>query len=404
MPKITKTFVDSVGDVKGDSLFWDDKIAGFGLRVRPTGRKTFIVQYRNIQGRTRKITVGQYGRLTPNEARKEAVQLLAAVDRGEDPAEMRRAGRQGITVAELADRYMQEHALVKKKASSAAQDRLNLDKYILPAMGSLKADAVTVNDVAQFHHSMQKRPIQGNRALALLSKMFNLAESWGIREAYSNPCRFIEKYKEIKRERFLSEEELARLDKVLANAEKDRSVHFSVITAVRLLLHTGCRKNEILTLKWEYVDLAHAIISLPDSKTGARLIPISSKLKEILLSTPRQAGSPFVCPGTKPGGHFIGLQKCWERLRKMAKLEDVRLHDLRHTFASVGAGSGMGLPIVGALLGHSKPSTTNRYAHLADGPLKEAVERISQQIDTAMKKEVPEKKKNGNVLKFKRKG
>ena len=384
MPKITKRFIDNIGQVDKDTFFWDSELGGFGVRMAPTGRAVFIVQYRNAQGRTRRMKVGLHGRMTPDEARKEAKQYLASVDKGADPSEKRIQTRQGATVAELGERYMVEHAYAKKKATSATQDRFLLNAYVIPKLGMLKIESATRADVAKLHNSLSDKPVQANRVLSLMSKMFNLAENWGLRPNGTNPCMHIEKYKEKNRERYLSKEELARLGKALAITLKEQPENFAAFAAIRLLIFTGCRKSEILTLKWEYVDLDHGILRLPDSKTGAKLVPLAATALEVLRNMPRIQGNPYVCPGRKSGSHLIGLQKVWERVRAKADLEDVRLHDLRHSFASIGAASGMGLPIIGALLGHRKSSTTERYAHLAADPLKQAADKIANELAAAM--------------------
>jgi integrase len=221
--------------------------------------------------------------------------------------------------------------------------------------------------------------------------MFNLAERWGLRSDGSNPCRHVEKFKEKKRERFLSSEELSRLGNVLAKAEQGGKELPSVIMAIRLLILTGARLSEILGLRWEWVDFEQGCLRLPDSKTGAKLIPLSRPAYEILENAPRLVGNPFVIPGAKEGEHLVNLNKPWRRIRKLAGLKNVRLHDLRHSFASVAASSGMGLPMIGALLGHKEVATTQRYAHLANDPLKAAADMVAEKITEAMNKPIADK-------------
>jgi integrase len=215
--------------------------------------------------------------------------------------------------------------------------------------------------------------------------MFNLAEKWGERPDGSNPCRHVEKYPEHKRERFLSEVELAQLGDALAKAEQDRSESPFVVAAIRLLVFTGARRNEILTLKWEHVDFERACFRLPDSKTGAKTVHLNAPTLELLSELPRIAGNPYVIPGERPGAHLVNIEKPWRRIRAQAGLDGLRLHDLRHSFASFGAGAGLSLPIIGALLGHTQAATTARYAHLAADPLKQASERVGREIAAAMK-------------------
>jgi integrase len=384
MARITKKAVDALApDPAGDYWVWDGDLPGFGVRVWPSGRKVYMVQYR-AAGRTRKIKLGVHGATTPAAARQEAMEILTAAGKGGDPAEARDRARHAPTVAELAARYLEEHAGPKKKPRSAAMDRRNIERYINPALGRLRADALTRQDVASLHHSLREKPYQANRVLALLSKMMNLAEHWGIRPDGSNPCRHVEKFKEKKRERYLSSEELARLGHVLAEAEQDGSESPSAIYAVRLLLLTGARLSEILTLRWEHVDYETACLRLPDSKTGAKDIPLNSPALEALATMPRYHDNPHVIPGAKPGAHLVNLSKPWRRIRARAGLSNVRLHDLRHSYASVAAASGLGLPIIGALLGHTQAQTTKRYTHLAMDPLRAATEEVGKRIAAAL--------------------
>ena len=227
-------------------------------------------------------------------------------------------------------------------------------------------------------------PYQANRVLALLSKVFNLAERWGLRPDGSNPCRHVERYPEKRRERYLSAEELARLGEVLTEVERASEEPASAIAAIRLLILTGCRRNEVLSLRWEEVDFERSLLLLADSKTGRKAVPVGAPTLALLAELPRLEGNPHVLPGEKAGAHFVGLAKVWQRIRKQAGLEDVRVHDLRHSFASVGAGAGLSLPIIGKLLGHTQAATTQRYAHLAADPVRQAADRISEEIAAAM--------------------
>jgi len=264
-------------------------------------------------------------------------------------------------------------------------DRANLKNHILPHFGSMKVREVSRDDVSKLRHKMRDTPYQANRVLALISKMFNLAEKWGLRPDFTNPCRHIEKYAEKKADRYLSKDEFSRLAAVLNEAKATRTEPPSAITAIRLLILTGARLNEILTAKWDYVDYEHSCLRLPDSKTGAKVVFLPPLAIEVLRDTERLADNPHIITGRNPGSHLVNLEKAWRRIRKLAELEDVRLHDLRHSFASIAAGQGISLTMIGALLGHSQPQTTARYAHLASDPLREATNQIGQQISDAMK-------------------
>ena len=391
MAKLTKRLVDSLAAEGGDLVVWDAELPGFGVRVKPSGVKSFCIQYRNEQGRSRRVTIGRYGRMTVDEARKEARQKLAKVDRGADPAQEKQAARTDITMKELSNRYMEEYALLHKKPLSVAADERSLRLVILPALGHLPVKGITRADVAKMMHAHKNEPVKANRAFALLSKALNLAETWGIRPDASNPCRHVKKFPERPKQRFLSEDELSRLGKVLKDCEQEGNELPSVITAIRLLLFTGCRRQEILELKWEYVDFERECIFFADSKTGFKAVPLGNAALEVLANTPRAAGNPYVCPGIKPMRPLVGLQRAWARIRTKAGLDDVRLHDLRHTFGATGAGAGQSLHILGKILGHSQAKTTSRYAHLAQTPQKKAVDSINDQLERAMNAPVKEK-------------
>lgn len=219
--------------------------------------------------------------------------------------------------------------------------------------------------------------------------MMNLAEEWGLRPDGSNPCRHVTKFRELKRERYLTQEELHRLGATLADAQASQTESPFAIAAIGLLILTGARLGEILTLRWDFVDLENRVLRLPDSKTGAKLIYLNDAVIKMLRAMPRLDGNPYVIPGQKPGSHLVELQKPWRRIRAKAKLPDVRIHDLRHSFASVAAGIGMSLPMIGKLLGHSQPATTARYAHLAADPLRAASDLVATEIMSVMRNGSP---------------
>lgn len=268
----------------------------------------------------------------------------------------------------------------KRKQRTAEEYQRLIDQFVLPALGKHNVSAVTRADIARLHHSLRVTPYQANRVLAVLSKMLSLAEPWGLRADGSNPCRSVEKYRETKRERMLSADELSRLGAALAQWHGSPYV----AAAVRLLVLTGARLNEILTLRWSPVDFERGEVRLTDSKTGPRTLHLPAEALTVLAELPRIDGNPFVIVGERHGRHLVNLQKPWRVLRDTADLPDVRLHDLRHAYASVAASSGLGLPIIGKLLGHSQPATKHRYAHLAADPLKAAAEAIGQKIAAAM--------------------
>jgi integrase len=245
----------------------------------------------------------------------------------------------------------------------------------------MKLDDVRSSDIERLHLNFRATPYQANRLVALLSKMFN----WSGRRGERNPCVGLQRFQEQKRRRYLSSAELARLGAALARAEEERLTSPYVIAAVRLLVFTGARLSEILTLRWDQVDLERGWLNLSDSKTGAKTIYLNAAAERLLIALPRVNGNSFVVPGERHGSHLVNLEKPWRKIREMAQLPDARLHDLRHSFASIGAGAGLGLPVIGALLGHAHAATTARYAHLAGDPLKEAADLIGSRLNAAMK-------------------
>ncbi len=374
MPKLTKRAVDALAPKEKEYAVWDDALTGFGVRVLPSGVKTYLALYR-AGGRQRRFALGKHGVLTVEEARKAAREILGRVARGEDPAEERERYRAAPTVAGLCARFFEEHAQERCKPSTQAEYRRSIDLFIVPAMGSRKILDVTRADVSDLHYEMRDKPYQANRTLGVLSKMFNLAEIWGLRPDGSNPCRHVKKYPEKKREVFLSSHELDRLTQVLAEVEAEGTESPFVVAAFRLLILTGCRRGEIQTLKWDYIGGRH--IELPDTKTGARRIPLTAPVRAVLDALPRDPGNPYVIEGKLPGAHITDLEHPWRRIRKRAGLDHVRIHDLRHTYASHLVSRGETIQMVGKLLGHTQIQTTMRYAHLADDPVIQAAERAA---------------------------
>jgi integrase len=383
--RLTKTIVDRATykgqGPKAHCIVWDSELPGFGLRIYPSGAKAFLVVYR-MGTRKRRVIVGKYGQKTVEEARKAAKKHLLAASEGRDLGEEREKARRGETVADLCRRYLEVH-LPKKKASSRRHDRRMLRSYVVPKLGKLKIADVKRADMAKLHHSLHEKPIEANRLMALCSKLFNLAEEWGLRPDGTNPTLHVQRFPEQKRQRFLSGEELVRLGDALRVAAEEREPA-SAILALRLLILTGARLSEVLTLRWSSVDSENGLLHLPDSKTGPRVIPIGPPVLKLLAAAPKLEANPYVCPGEKAGHHFVGLPRVWQRIRRRAGLADVRLHDLRHSHASAAAGLGTPLQIIGALLGHSGPQTTARYAHLADSPVRAAANRVTSHIAAAL--------------------
>ncbi|MDZ4322494.1 MAG: tyrosine-type recombinase/integrase, partial [Alphaproteobacteria bacterium] len=373
MQKLTKKIVESTLPQNKDLILWDSEVSGFMCKITPAGKKSYFLYYRTQDRRQRRPKIGDHSVITCEQARNMAQRWLLEVSQGNDPSGEKQEVRQNPTLKELSEKYMKEHA-PHKKLSSRKEDQRLWNQFILPTLGSLKVSSIERSDIAKLHHSLQHLPTTANRVRSVLSKALNLAELWGYRPNHSNPCLHIKKYGETKRERFLSHDEIARLMEALTEEEKENTNPWP-LHAIRLLLITGCRLNEILTLKWEEVDLENQCLRLRDSKTGKKLVYLSTAAIELLNNTPQEVGNPFVICGGKEGAHLINLQKPWRRIRAKVGLDDVRIHDLRHTFASIAASNGLSLPIIGALLGHKQTQTTARYAHLIGQPLIEASEK-----------------------------
>ena len=378
MRRITKRVVDTL---KAGEIVWDADVKGFGVRCQRRA-KVYNLKTR-VNGRQRWFSIGQHGSpWTPEKARTEAQRILGEIANRKDPATARDAEKSNPTVVDLSAMFLEQHVKAKRKARTEQVYKDILDRLVEPTLGTIRVADVTRADVARLHHSLRATPRQANHVVSVLSKAFNWAEQHGYRPDGTNPCRHIEKYPERKRERFLSEQEYAKLADALNKAESENPF---AVAAIRLLVFTGARLSEILNLEWANVDMERALLSLPDSKTGKKTIFLSPPALDVLANLPHMDNNPHVICGEKDGAHLVNLQKPWGRIRKLAGLEDVRLHDLRHSFASVAASGGLSLPMIGKLLGHTQAATTQRYAHLAADPLKAANEAIGERIAAAMK-------------------
>ncbi len=389
MPRLTKRLVETVEVGKAPVYAWDDQLAGFGVKVLPSGRRKYVCKYRvggGRAGRDRWYLIGAHGQITCDQAREMAMQILSAVARGEDPQSNRMAAREAPTLLDVWNRYSAEH-LPRKKTSSGIDDNQKARDYILPRLGRRKVAEITRADIHDLHRELADRPYQANRVLALLSKMLNLAEAWGYRPDGSNPCRHVEKYKEQARQRYLNNNELRRLSVALEELEAKTKHGVYVAAAIKLLLLTGARVNELLQARWDWVDWGRNSVILPDSKTGPKPLFLSDPALTVLrqLSERPEAGtSAFIIKGRLHGKPLVNMAKPWNGLCQAAELEGVRIHDLRHTAASIGVAQGLSLPIIGRLLGHSQPQTTSRYAHVDTDPALIAANAIGKAIGEAM--------------------
>lgn len=374
IPKLTRRAVEALKANGADTVYWDGELTGFGVRVRKSGRKNYVLQTR-VRGKLRWYTIGQHGRITPDEARVAALEILAQAKMGIDPRDADAKQKAEPVMTELGRRFLEEYVLTHCKPSTQGEYRRSVELFIDPAIGEMRISEVERKDIAKLHFDLRDKPYQANRTLGVLSKMFSLAEIWGMRPDGSNPCRHVKRYKENKRERFLSPEETERLGEVLAEAEGEMP---SAVAAFRLLLLTGCRLSEIQLLRWEYV--RNDCIELPDAKTGGRVVPLGPEARAVLAALPREEDNPWVISGKKPGTHLTDLQRPWRRIRERAGLNDVRIHDLRHSYASRALALGENLTMIGKLLGHTQVQTTARYAHLARDSIQNAAARITGSI------------------------
>ena len=391
--KITKTSVKNATPKIKDAYLWDTELTGFGLKITPAGRKTFIYQYRLLGSpKTDRFTIGRYLDRTSHNgkdqilsvriARQKAEILRGRINSGFDPKAEQREKANSLYTNDVLDDFVKDHVESKSKLKPRTSKgyKSYITNDIKPRFKGLKLSDINRSDISKFHSENSNTPSKANHIYAILSKFFNWCEERNLRTDGSNPCRHVKKYTIKPRERFLTQKEDIRLSNVLDAAHKNGTESLFVIAAIQLLRLTGARKMEILTLQWEWVDLENRVINLPDSKTGKKTIYLNSKAVEILRSLPKLDGNPFVIAGLKHGSHVVNIQKAWTRIRNKAGLDDVRIHDLRHTFASFAVESGMSLHTVGSLLGHKQASTTFRYAHLADSRLKEAIETLGGRI------------------------
>ena len=372
--RLTKRIVDRLTADGKDAIFWDRDLAGFGVRVHTTGRKLYIVQSRGPAG-LKRVTLGRVGTETVDVRRREAAEVIDRIKRGEDPKPA-----SPPTVADLAARWLKTHVEARCRPNTAHGYRLALRNHILPALGDKKLQEVAPEDIAALHHALRDMPYAANNAIWVLSRMFKLAESWEMVPPGRNPCRHVRYFGEKARERFLTPEEFRRLGAVLRKFEAGGAMMPSAIAAVRLLMLTGCRCGEILSLKWDDVDRTTRVLRLRDAKTGPRMVPLTGPVLKVLDGIEREEGVPWVLRGARPGSRLTSLSHHWQRIRTETGLGDVRIHDLRHSYASRALALGESLSVIGRLLGHTRVGTTAKYAHLVRDAEKAAATRTGDSI------------------------
>ena len=388
MPKLTKRFVESIApDSHKPLTHWDSDLKGFGVVVMPSGRRTYCIQYRNQYRALKRLKIGVHGHLTTEEARDLAKKRLGQVAHGEDPAEQRKVNKALPTMSDLVNEYFERHGEFKR-AKSQREDRDMANNFILPAFAKIPVFQVTLREVQYLHLKLKDTPYRANRVLSLLSKMFTLAISWDWRE--TNPVIGIDKYREEKRDRWLNQEELDRLWEVL-----DRHSNLMTAYVFKFLILTGARKGEALGATWDQFDLEKGVWTKPSHLTKQKKkehLPLSEKAVKVLQIVKKRTpkGSVYVFPGRIEGEPLKEIKTFWKTALKEAKLENIRIHDLRHTHASHLVSSGLSLSIVGKLLGHTQASTTQRYAHLADEPLRHAAELFGSKVGNKPLKSIGE--------------
>jgi integrase len=388
--RLTKRSVEALETpLRGERIVWDAALKGFGVRISSTGRRTYFVYARARSGRQIKEKVGVHGAVTVDRAREFAERLLGMIAAGDDPAENRQNAkaaeverRKAPSIADLASRYLAAHAELKKRPISVRDDRSMLKSVVIPRLGWKRVAEVQHADVEALHGSLSATPYRANRSLALLSKMFDLAVKWRMRA--DNPAKGVQRYQEHKRERYLRPDELSRLAAVLAGHPNRASAN-----AIRLLLLTGARRSEVLSATWAQFDLDTGVWTKPSASTKQKTehrVPLSEAALRLLVEIKETADegpthSPYVFPSRDGDGPLTDIKRFWERVRTAADIGDVRMHDLRHTFASLLASAGSSLLVIGQLLGHTQPATTARYAHLFDEPLREATAAVAAKLE-----------------------
>jgi integrase len=399
--KLTKRTIDALSAKTKRYTVWDTSISGFGLRVAPSDQRVYVLKYR-VGDTQYWFTIGRHGSpWTPDAAREKAKELLGDIAKGVNPAERRAANRQALTISELCELYLNE-GVAHKKQSTLRVDRGRIERHLKPLLGRKRVDAITREDITRLWRDIQlgktaapvpnkndRKPgsiARGGSGVAgqcvtLMGTLLAFAIERGLRK--DNPAHGVKKLPVRKMERFLSEGEIARLAAAL-DEEVKKSGNPYPSAAIKLLLLTGSRRSEILNLQWQHVDFERHCLRLPDSKSGAKVVYLNAPAVTLLLELPRAAENPHVIIGAIEGAPLVGIDKIWYSIRKRAGLAGLRLHDLRHSFASVGVIGGLSLPIIAALLGHKHATTTARYAHLSADPVRAANEAIGERISAAM--------------------
>lgn len=402
--KFTEKSVASLKAGERDLFAWDDALPGFGLRLKPSGAASYLIQYRTKGGATRRMVLGPVAAYKLEQARQRAGKLLVATREGADPSADRKADRIAPTMRALCERFLRDHAETRSKPSYLKQQRRMVETRIVPALGAKHVADVTRGDVVSLHNRLRDTPTEGNRVLALLSVIFRQAELWHLRPEATNPCRLVPRYPEKRRERLLTDDEVARIHRALIEAERAATETPSVILAIRLLFATACRAGEIVGdapgLRWDYLRHDTREIAWPDSKTGFMVKPLTREGAALLKTAERVVGNPHVCVNADRDGPLTinTLEKAWARLLKEAGIAHCGLHAIRHR-AATDIANNPDIPIhVGMrLTGHKTVSTYLRYLHAERDRVRQAAEKVSTQRQ-AMVKAKTKAAKTGNVV------
>ena len=399
-----------VGSLKPGEAVGDTDLPGYFVRRQQDARVYFVRKY--VKGRRHFVTIGQHGRegWTETKARREALLIIASLRQGRDPAADRARARGMPTLAGFGEDFIRQRSATLS-SGSLANYRSILKNHIAPrddsgrlkagCLGGIRLDQLSHTEVAVLHRTLKQTPRAANHVLDLLGSLYSEAQAARIVPEGFNPTRRIKRFVIQARQRFLMEHELARIGEVLTEIDKSGRESPYAVAAIRLLIFTGCRRNEILEARWDWVDFERGLLLLPHSKTGAKAIYLNTEAIRILKALPRVEGNPYIIVGAKEGQHLINLRKAWVRIRTRAKvnpstgrdgeLQHVRLHDLRHSYASLLASDGASLPMIGKLLGHSQPQTTARYAHLTDNPLRRLSDQAGKNAKAAMTRRINER-------------
>ena len=378
--KLTKTVVDAAQPQSTDVELRDTLVPGFLCKVTPAGRKVFMIQYRTNAGERRKPSLGLFGELTVEQARALAQDWLAEVRRGGDPGGDKADARKAPTVKELCTRFMEDYSKTRNKPSTQRSYQNQIDRSIIPAFGSKKVPEITRMDVIALMKRKEKSPIQANRVLGCIRKMFNLAELWGYRPDGSNPCRHVPKYPEKGTTRLITDAQMVQLFAYLDKADTEGLEHPTLTLVIRLQFEFAARMSEILLLQWDWIDLPNRRVVWPDSKTGDMSKPMSEEAYQLLSSATHYENSPYVCPSIfncKQPLTGNSYYRAWRRILDRAGVPPVGTHGIRHRSATDIANSGIPVKVGMALTAHKTVTMFMRYVHTEDDPVRAAAELVA---------------------------